>query len=282
MSMENGERRILVVYSISDPAGSGAAEALTKLSEWEKCSLDRAVSCLYEPGLGVYLAGFRDDSIHMDFLDEIAPSKTTAYIVLSRHSGGKPALTVHYTGNPGPEAPYGGQPHELSYTWPRLMASLLREYKRVAEKMGLLNEFSLSLEATHHGPTSLARPIVFIEIGSSENEWRRRDTHIAMAETVYNVLRRGWLNEPCSKVAIGVGDTHYPAKHTKAVLEKGVCYTHIFSKHVLENLNEELLSQAVEKSRDPVDTILYSKIPSRIRSIIKMFAEKEELGVEKV
>ncbi|BES81575.1 D-aminoacyl-tRNA deacylase [Pyrodictium abyssi] len=279
--MATRQGSVLIAYSLADPAGSGAAKALAELAAWEKCSLPRAVSCVYEPRLRAYLASFREDTIYFDFLDEAAPGDTSAYIVLSRHSGGKPTLTVHYTGNPGPEAPYGGRPRELSHTWPRLMAALLREYRRVAEEAGLLEEFGLSLEATHHGPTSLARPVVFIEIGSSENEWKRGDAHQALAQTVYNVLSRGWLDEPCSTVAIGVGDTHYPAKHTRAVLEKGVCYTHIFSKHVLDSLDEELLAQAVEKSRDPVDAVLFSKVPSRVKNLVRGFAEKRGLRVEK-
>jgi D-aminoacyl-tRNA deacylase len=274
-------RTALIAYSLADPAGSGAAKALAELASWEECSLPRAVSCLYEPRLRAYLAGFREDTIYFDFLDEAAPRDTVAYIVLSRHSGGRPTLTVHYTGNPGPEAPYGGRPRELSHTWPRLMAALLREYRRVASEAGLLEEFSLSLEATHHGPTSLARPIVFIEIGSSENEWRRGDTHQAMAETVYSVLRRGWLDEPCSTVAIGVGDTHYPAKHTRNILEKSYCYGHIFSKHVLGNLTVELLEQAIARTRDPVDTIVLAKAPSKVKQLVRSFAERYGLQLEK-
>ncbi len=274
--------RVLLAYSLADPAGVGAARKLLGQASWRSCSLPRAAECWESSELNALLAGFREDTIYFDFLDETAPGEVEAYIVLSRHSGGKPSLTAHYPGNPGPEAPYGGRPRELAHTWPRLIAALLRRYHRTAERHGLLESFQLTLEATHHGPTSLSRPIVFIEIGSSEKEWSLEKPHQAMAEAVAETLREGWSREPCTTVAIGLGDTHYPAKHTKALLEGGVCYSHIFSKHVLDKLTEEVLLQAVEKSRDKVEKILLAKVPSAAKKLARGFAEKHGLTVEKL
>ena len=274
--------RVLLAYSLQDPAGRGAAEKLRSLTAWRECSLPATKHCWENSDLDTLLAGYEQDSIYLDFLDDTVPETIEAYIVLSRHSGGKPSLTAHYPGNPGPEAPYGGRPREVAHTWPRLLAALMREYRRVAEEHGLLEEFALTLEATHHGPTSLRRPIVFIEIGSSEKEWVLPHPQQAMAETVLRVLQRDWRSEECTTVAVGLGDTHYPAKHTKALLEKGVCYSHIFSKHVLDKLSEEVLLQAVEKSRDRVEKILLAKVPSRAKQLARGFAEKHGLGVEKL
>jgi len=176
--------RLLVVYSLRDPASRGASEELLGLINGGECSIPRSTGCVYSDELGVYVAGFDEDTIKLDFLDDVAPSDVGAYIILSRHSGGKPSLTVHYTGNPGPRTELGGRPWELSYTWPRLHAALIRTYRIVAEEHGLTRKFQVVLETTHHGPTSLKKPLVFIEIGSSEKEWGRRDAHRAMAETV--------------------------------------------------------------------------------------------------
>lgn len=276
--------RVLLAYSHGDPAGRGTAEALRARGGWRSCPtpIPRALDCSYNPDLGAYLAGFREDTIELDFLDTVAPRDVEAYIVLSRHSGGRPSLTAHYPGNPSPQAPYGGRPRELAHTWPRLMAALFRRYARIAAERGLASEFSLTLEATHHGPTSLEKPIVFIEIGSSEEQWGRRDAHEAMAEAVALTLQEGWLEEPCTTVAIGMGDTHYPAKHTKALLEKGVCYSHIFSKHVLAELTEKVLRQAVEKSMDRVEKILLAKVPSAAKRLAQGFAGKHGLALEKL
>ena len=271
---------IVLVYSVRDIAGSGTARILKERLGGERCSLPRAAECTILSN-GVYLVGFDTETIFFDFLDEVFPGSVEGYIVLSRHSGGKPSLTVHHTGNPGPEAPYGGKPWSLAPAWPRVTAGLLRIYKQVAEEMELLGEFQVTLEATHHGPTELRRPIVFIEIGSSEKEWVRRDTQEAMAEAVVRFLETGIDSIDCSRVAIGVGDTHYPAKHTRNILEKSYCYGHIFSKHVLGNLTVELLEQAIAKTRDPVDTIVLAKAPSKAKQLVRSFAERYGLQLEK-
>ncbi|ABM80634.1 D-aminoacyl-tRNA deacylase [Hyperthermus butylicus] len=271
---------LALIYSARDPAGSGTARIIRELLGGDRCSLPRAVECTLLSN-GVYLVGFDADSIFLDFLGEVLPANIEGYVVLSRHSGGKPSLTVHHTGNPGPEAPYGGKPWSLAPAWPRTAAGLLRTYRRVAEEMGLTGEFQVTLEATHHGPTELEKPIVFIEIGSSEREWVRRDTQNAMAETVIRFMERDLVSVECSKVAIGIGDTHYPIKHTRNVLERGYCYSHIFSKHVLDNLTLELLEQALEKTRDKVDTVVLAKVPSRVKQLARSFAEKYGLQLEK-
>jgi len=273
---------LMLVYSLRDPASRGAAQELLGMIRGKECSIPRALYCAYSEELGSYIAGFDEDTIRLDFLDDVAPRETQGYVVLSRHSGGKPSLTVHYTGNPGPEARYGGRPWELSYTWPRLHAALIRAYRVVAEEKGLTEEFQVVLEATHHGPTSLKKPLVFIEIGSSEKEWVRRDAHRAMAETLYRVLTSSWESTECTRVAIGVGDTHYPSTHTRGVLEKKYCYTHIFAKYALANLNTELLDQAKDKSRDPVDSILYAKVPGAVKKLVKSYAGLRGLYAGKV
>ncbi len=272
---------IALVYSLRDPVGVGVAETLASMVGGSECRVERAARCQTLRGYGTLLVGFEVDSIYFDFLDEVVPPSVRGYVVLSRHSGGKPSLTVHHPGNPGPEAPYGGKPRSLPPAWPRLAAQLLRTYRSVAEERGLLGEFQLTLEATHHGPTELSKPIVFIEIGSSEREWVRRDAWRVMAETVVRVLDEGVAEADCEHVAIGVGDTHYPVKHTRNVLERGYCYGHIFSKHVLDYVDEELLTLALSKSVDPIDSIVMAKLPSKVKSVVRGFAEKHGLRLEK-
>jgi D-aminoacyl-tRNA deacylase len=273
---------VLIAYSLRDPASRGAAEKLLAKTKWNECKLRFAKNCFYSDEVNAYLAGFDADTVEFSFLDEASPEEAEAYIVLSRHSGGKPSLTVHYTGNPGPKAELGGNPWELSYTWPRLQAALLRTYRIVADEQGLADEFQVTLEATHHGPTCLKKPLVFIEIGSSEREWIREDAHEAMAETVFRVLSSDWTGATCTRVAVGIGDTHYPITHTRGVIEKKYCYSHIFSKYVLEYINENLLDQAVNKSKDTVDSILFAKIPGAIKRLVKSYGEKRGLFVGKV
>ncbi len=272
--------RLGIVYSTGDPAGSGAAARLLRiLGPGEPCG----PRCSRYPwGL---VAGFEAETVEMEFLDHTLPN-VDAYIVLSRHAStsGRPTLSLHYPGNPGDEARLGGRPRELSYTWPRLLSLLARLYHREAEERGLLSRYSFSLEATHHGPTGLKRPIVFIEIGSTPDKWEDPEAQEAMASAVAEAARllseRGVAALPTGcRIAIGVGGTHYPEKHTRLLLEGRFCYGHIFAKYVLTALTEEVLAEAVEKSLDRVEGFVVLKIPGRVRRMVEAFASGRGLEV---
>ncbi len=280
--------RLALVYSLDDEAGRGAARRLAeKLGAGEACSADRAEACIHYPGLGAVLAGYRGETVEMEYLDgSLARYRPDAYIVLSRHAStsGKPTLSLHYPGNPGSEAALGGRPRELAHTWPRLFSLLARLYHEEASERRLLDRYSFSLEATHHGPTGLQKPILFIEIGSTPAEWRDEEAQEAMAAAVAGLLEvlaeQGYdaLPRGC-RVVVGVGGTHYPEKHTRLLLEGKACYGHIFAKYVLQQLDEEVLGQAVEKSADRVEGFVVLKVPGRVRRLVEAFASKKGLEV---
>ncbi len=279
--------RVALVYSLDDAAGRGAAEKLLEPIQGEPCSAPMAATCVRLPDLEAVLAGYRGETVEMEYLDEsLAAFSPEAYIVLSRHAStsGKPTLSLHYPGNPGPQAQLGGRPRELAYTWPRLLSLLAKTYHEEAARLGLLERYSFSLEATHHGPTSLRRPIIFIEIGSTENEWRDERAQEAMAAAVRRTLQllaeRGEEALPTGcRIAVGVGGTHYPEKHTRLLLERKFCYSHIFAKYVLSDLDEDVLAQAVDKSKDPVEGFVVLKVPGRVRKLIEAYAARRGLEV---
>jgi D-aminoacyl-tRNA deacylase len=272
-----------IVYSLGDPAGSGAASELTSaLGRGEACQLPRpGARCTLYRDLRVLVAGFSDDVVHFEFLDDVMVGfNISAYIVLSRHSSAsrEPTLSIHHPGNPGPEAAHGGRPRELAIAFPRLAKALLVAYYRAARQLGLLSEYKLTLEATHHGPTSLRRPIVFIEIGSSEDRWRDRRAQQALAEAVAEAVVAEKL--PACKPVVGLGDTHYPRVHTRLMLETDMCYGHILAKHSLGYVDETIIRQAVEKSVDPIAAIVVQKVPSRVRRLVERLAS--ELSIQLV
>ena len=286
---------LALVYSRWDEAGSGAAEELRRiLGPGEACSLPRAVACSLYPRLGAVLAGYQGETVDMEYLDEsLAPLAPRAYIVLSRHAStsGRPTLSLHYPGNPGPEAQLGGRPRELAYTWPRLFSLLARIYHHRAEERGLLEpvggRYSFSLEATHHGPTGLRRPIMFIEIGSTMEEWRDQAARRTMAEAVAELLEllstRGWsvLEEQDCATAVGVGGTHYPEKHTRLLLEGRYCYGHIFARYTFQSLEPSILRQALEKSVEPIEAFVVLKVQSRIRRMVEEVAAEKGVRVDR-
>ncbi|MGC9076809.1 MAG: D-aminoacyl-tRNA deacylase [Conexivisphaera sp.] len=273
---------IALVYSTRDPAGSGSASALLSMASWSGSSCPRATSCLESRDLGTYLAGFTEDVIEMDFLDEVFRDHgVDAYVVLSRHSSrsGRPSLTVHTTGNHGP-ADFGGRPRELAWSNPRLEGALLRNYARSARDRGLLDRYWVGLEATHHGPTDLSRPITFIEIGSTEVEWSDARAQESLAEAVIGALTSPSPPPDC-RPAAGFGGTHYPERHTRLVLEGGVCYGHVLAKYALEEPDPDVISQAIDRNYGGVSEVVVERksMGAAARDVVSRAAELRGLPV---
>ncbi|MFW9806125.1 MAG: D-aminoacyl-tRNA deacylase [Candidatus Thorarchaeota archaeon] len=191
------------------------------------------------------------DEIHCDHLENhFAPE---AFIFCSRHraESGKPALLVHSTGNLGGAADFGGAPHQLSISAPSLVSTAL---KKLSEEKGSggLDEFDISLEVTHHGPTSMNTPLVFVELGSSEEYWTHHDGARAVAAAVMECA-----TEPLSGDAvIGFGGTHYASKFNKVVLEKGYKIGHMAPKYAINDLTSDVLNQMINRSANPIMTAI--------------------------
>ncbi len=259
--------RVKPVWSSVDPVGRRVAELLER---------EYGVDVCMEADCG--FPGFPDDTPYLDYLHERLPGYD-AYVIVSRHesSSGRPTLSLHHTGNPGPNA-LGGDPRSLAWAWPRLLHHLFHEYLEAARSNGLLEGYEFTLEATHHGPTRLPRPVVFIEIGSGEEQWSDPRALDALAYTIYGLISSGFDPQrvECTPVS-GFGDTHYPRIHTRLEMS-GYCYAHILSKHAMREADELVVRQAILKSVDRVEKIVVTKLPSQQRRMVERVAE--ELGVE--
>ncbi len=172
------------------------------------------------------------------FSDNVAKINADIYIFASRHSSEtkKPCLSAHATGNFDEKAVYGGEPKELGVCAADLIGSAIRTMETTCP-----SGFEVSMEVTHHGPTSIRKPMMFIEVGSSEVEWNNIGACRIIADTILN------LKSEQRKVAIGFGGGHY-APAFKSMVLKGWNIGHICPKYRLDNLDHELFSQMVEKT----------------------------------
>ncbi|MGB9827992.1 MAG: D-aminoacyl-tRNA deacylase [Thermosphaera sp.] len=270
-----------LAYSINDPAGAGIARALRDkmgLSESSVCK--NSITCFQ--GGNIVLAGFREDVIYFDFLDDRMPPEVIIYIILSRHSSEArvKSYTVHHTGNFGGNALYGGNPGELGISSPMVSWLLLRALHDSWRNSNRA-EYEVSYEATHHGPTSLSKPLVFVEIGSSVNEWGDLTNHFIVASSIVKPLESPQAN--CEPV-IGIGGGHYPRKHTEIALKENVCYGHIIPKYALQHLSQEILDKMISRSDIDVRGIIVEKKGTRIehRSLIEDYASRRGIEVRYV
>ena len=109
--------------------------------------------------------------------------------------------------------PYGGNQQQLAMSYPYLQKRYLQE---INNAKSFSRRCQIVIEASHHGPTSLKKPVLFIEIGSSERQWIDRNAD-SIVSNCCGAFENG-LGQ-CKKVGICLGGTHYPSKFNKLLLE---------------------------------------------------------------
>ena len=200
------------------------------------------------------------DGVESSHLDE--GMNADLYIFASRHraASGTPALLIHPTGN-WSKITLAGRESELSYTSSWALNYGLRKLKEKQEEFKL-DEFKVDLEVTHHGPTKLTTPLIFMELGSSEEYWVHETGATAVAEaiieTAQGFIQRGNFD---NQSYIGIGGNHYAYRFHKYLMENpDVFISHIAAKHSLDDLTKDVLKQAFEKTiESPVGALIDKK-----------------------
>jgi D-aminoacyl-tRNA deacylase len=168
-----------------------------------------------------------------------------AYIFLSTHRAvsGIPSLTVHTTGNFTDKEVLGARPKEVAFIDPDLQKNYLMALE---SRKSLLDGYEITIEATHHGPTSLKRPVLFVELGSSEKQWGDDRAGEVIADSLIDALtrgKRGW-----EKIGLAFGGTHYSEKFNKILLEGEYALGAVVAKHSLEWIDSPMFGQLIQKS----------------------------------
>jgi D-aminoacyl-tRNA deacylase len=189
--------------------------------------------------------------LYLEDLDEQFPD-SAAFIFLSKHKSQAeiPTLTCHCTGNYA-DNKYGGNARELGIAYPYLQKKYLKELLR---NKSMIPGYEVIIESSHHGPTSLKKPVLFIEIGSTDKQWSDRNSALVICDSLLKVIENGLGS--CEKVAIGLGGTHYPTKFNKLLLESEFGLAAIASKHDLESVDGYILDQMIRKSVEKVTYIM--------------------------
>jgi D-aminoacyl-tRNA deacylase len=207
-------------------------------------------------------------------------SNADVFIFLSKHrsQSSVPTLTCHFTGNFSADASYGGNPRQIAISYPSLQKGYLKAITAARQKV---SGYEVIIEATHHGPTSLNKPVLFIELGSSEKQWADENAAAVICDTLLDILDNGF--ERYDKVGIALGGTHYPKKFNKLLLESKFALAAVASKHNLEVIDQEMLNQMIEKSIEKVThVVLDSKGLGRQKDRILKMLEKTPLELYKV
>jgi D-aminoacyl-tRNA deacylase len=180
-------------------------------------------------------------AISADWLEE--KYSYDGFVFLSKHAAesGDLALTCHSTGNFS-DAKFGGKDRQVAIPHPLLQKSYLQ---KLWEKRKEFSEFQITIEATHHGPTNLNKPTIFIEIGTTEKQWNDESLCNKVANIVVDVMKSKPASHP---VAICFGGTHYPDRFTKQLLEGKYALGTVIPKHALDFLDDKLFSHILERN----------------------------------
>jgi D-aminoacyl-tRNA deacylase len=149
-------------------------------------------------------------------------------------------------GNFGAEAKLGGRPRELG----RVNPDLLKNYMIALSKRKTLAEgYQVSIEATHHGPTGLAKPVLFVEIGASERNWGDKKAAAVVADSLMESLtdRKVW-----SRVALGFGGTHYPEKFRDLLVGGDIALSFVVPRYALDSIDERMMGEMLAKTSVPI------------------------------
>jgi D-tyrosyl-tRNA(Tyr) deacylase len=106
------------------------------------------------------------------------------------------------------------------------------------------------MEATHHGPL-IDKPCIFIEIGSTETEWKDSRAGFILAKTIHKTIK-DFKENPYNEIAFAIGGPHYCPNFNKIQLKSNVAISHIIPQYALP-LTDEMIKEAISKTEEEVD-----------------------------
>ena len=245
--MPNPHVSILAVNK-ADIASYNQAKILLAKFDWQPLGLieEKDAYSLNKTRMWIF-----DDSILLeDNIDLRWQSATdeivTEVIFPSKHvaASGKPSLTLHPIGvthlDKGSEPPFGGKSGFAPPPSTRL-AAWWKEFQKRAFDTDIAERFELTLEVTHHGPW-LNVPSLFIEIGSTKNDWPDMDAANFLAGIIASGMgldggsQIGVWDEKKNSgdlVLITLGGGHYAPRANKIASMDGVWLGHMLATYSL-------------------------------------------------
>ncbi len=231
---------LAVVVSRADVASERIGDRLLELADWTEHEDERRSDAegggTYYRADGVELRTFDELHLHLDGA-AAAFDEPDLLVFASRHSGETgPLLTAHATGNFGP-AEYGGGEGSLARAAPNALRTVRRAFAEYAP-----DGYDVGVECTHHGPSTVGCPSLFVELGSDEPEW----TDPAGAEAVARSILALRETAPTHyRTVVGFGGGHYAPRFDRVLVETDWRVGHVAADWALEEMGDPRASKAV-------------------------------------
>jgi len=241
---------ILVVASNKDPASLNIKKQLLthyRFDETEERFQENTTYASQVNGKNVQLITLNQESIYAQDLTTFF-KEPELIVFISRHSSmsGTPTLSVHTPGNLG-QAELGGNPREVSVSPANAMRDALKAMAKMREEMQL--KYEVSYEGTHHGP-SLNAPTMFVELGSSSEQWNDAAAAEAVAHATMEAVSKS--RSVSAETVLGIGGPHYNSKFTRIALENEVAFGHMIPKHSVSQIDAGMLQQCIKRTSEKV------------------------------
>jgi D-aminoacyl-tRNA deacylase len=271
------EENIALIASLKDEAGMNMVNFLTSNKDFQMTCSDPPVyeSCKHR-NVKLYITN--KDLLFLE--DYNVSERPCSFVFLSRHrsASGIASLTCHSTGNFSQDTLYGGKPNELGMANPSMVKAYFNELYRNRKSVP---DYQITLEATHHGPTSLNGSIIFVEIGSGPEQWKDSTAARVVCNSILEVSSvyvRG-----SNRVAVALGGTHYPEKLNKILRETDFSVAYIATKNNLQFIDDRMIQQMIVRSTEKITHVLLDwKGLGQYKECILDIIEKTDLEVVRI
>jgi len=242
----------LIIASTKDTAGMNIARKLVEKEGFTETGKDYREQQILK-SKSVLLTYIDEETIHSTQPEISLPFDDVIFASKHKSDSGRPNLTVHVTGNLEDDYSHDGEPKSLAWASPQKIKSVLASLQKSKLDQNLV--YSVSLEATHHGPTSFDVPVTFVEVGGSERQWLDDVACEVAADAVWVAATQ----ESVSRSAVGFGGGHYASKLTRYTLGSDVAVGHIMPKYAMKELNVGVVKMMIGKTRGGCDLAVLEK-----------------------
>lgn len=265
---------ILIIASTKDIASVNISQKLIGLHDFEKTQDNFQQNPMYSRtvnGNDVKLVFINEETIWAQYITDFFSPQLIVFV--SRHSGiaGIPTLSVHAPGNLG-SAEFGGIPKRVSICPASAMKNALLEFARIKDEQKL--KYQVSYECTHHGP-SLDVPTMFVELGSSTEQWK----DLQAAEAVAHAAMAAITEKTIYPVVLGVGGPHYNERFTRIALTTNRAFGHVMAKYAIPSVDAETVKHCVQRTQEKVESAVFDWKSMKANDRQKIIAALEELNV---
>jgi D-aminoacyl-tRNA deacylase len=207
-------------------------------------------------------------------------------IFASRHTSvtARPAFLVHTTGNWNQSNDFGGNPQDLSKASALLHKAGFESLKSQISKLNFPG-FSIDIEVTHHGPTTLEIPLIFMELGSSKQEWVIKEAGDLVANSIVNTVFKflDFKKENNQEIGLGFGGTHYAPNFNRLITNHNVALSFICPKYFIQDLTENLIEIMINNTLEEIDYFIvdWKGTNSEDKKHLIPLLEKYEIPIRK-